>query len=135
MPASSRSKESTSVEAEDGGSVEYIDLGDRTLVIDNSGPVQRREVLPKALRDIGVTPQMRQELEARIEGEQAVAAAAAADAERDPTEDLPPAEDYEAVQAREAAEAVAKANEAQSAGGGEQVVEVTATPTPPATDS
>ena len=90
---------------------EYIDLGDRWLEIDNSGPVQRRTVLPKSTRDMGVAAAVRQELEARIETEFPKVE------EVDPKDNLPPVEsdDDRAKREKATAAALAKADEQQAA--------------------
>ena len=91
--------------------ITYVDLGDRWMEIDNRGDVQRRTILPKSARDIGVATALRQELEARIEQE--VIAPAKAAEEADPLDSLPPAESDEDREKREkkAQEQIAKADE------------------------
>ena len=104
--------------------ITYVDLGDRTLEIDNRGPVQRRTILPKSARDIGVATAMRQELEDRIEAEHVAPAKMAEEAASDPNANLPPAESDEDRAKREKAaeEAIAKADE-QAAGETEEAQE------------
>lgn len=127
MADDTSSNDTTVIEAEDGGTIEYVDLGDRTLVIDNTGDVQRREILPKSLRSVGVTPQQRQELEERIEAENAAALKAREETAEEPypTESLPPVEDYDAIKEREA-HAEERMREADRAFQGEKLVEVEA---------
>jgi hypothetical protein len=113
--AEAKESASTSSKASSGGEeVEFIDLGDRTLVIDNRGAVQRRDIIPKSSRDIGVSAAVRQELEERIEADVSAAKEAA---EADPKVNLPPVESDEDIAKREkaAAEAIAKADEAAAA--------------------
>jgi len=100
----------TTVTAEEGGEVTYIDQGDRWLVIDNRGAVQKRKTLPKSVRDIGVAPTVRTALEEEFQ------AAAERDEEAanvDPLVFVPPAESDEDKAAREqaATEALAAADE------------------------
>lgn len=111
-------EESTATSEPNPEDVVYIDEGDRWLKIDNTGPVQRREYLPKSARDIGVATSLRQELEARIESEVTGPAKDAAAAAKNPAATrLPPAESDEDRAKREkaAAEAIAKADEQQAA--------------------
>jgi hypothetical protein len=97
-----------------GGDVEYIDQGDKWLVIDNRGSVQKRRTLPKSIRDIGVAPTVRASLEQDAED---AAARDEALANADPLVYVPPAESDEDKAAREKAEteAIAKADEQRTA--------------------
>lgn len=110
-----RQSSNTTVTAEDGGTVEYIDQGDKWLIIDNRGPVQRRRTVPKSIRDIGVAPSVRTSLEEEFK------TAKERDEELanvDPLVYVPPAETDEDREAREQAEveALAAADEQRREG-------------------
>jgi hypothetical protein len=110
-------KESKAV-AQGGGSgddvIQYIDMGDYTLEIDNRGPVQQRRKLPKSTRGIGVAAATRRELEARIQQEVIEPQKVWEEAQSRGEDSLPPEEDDEAAAKREktAGEALAKADQA-----------------------
>lgn len=97
-------EQTTAVQVEDqpAEGITYIDLGDRTLEIDDRGPVQQRRVYPKSLRGFGVSAAVRRELEQRIETEvKAPARLAQEEADTDPIDRLPPVEDDDARENRE----------------------------------
>lgn len=106
-----RSRSTTDTDtADEGGGVEYIDQGDKWLVIDNRGSVQRRKTVPKSIRDIGVAPTVRADLEAQYE---AAKERDEALANEDPLVTVPPAESDEDREKREKeeTEALARADE------------------------
>ena len=95
----------------------YIDQGDRTLEIDNRGPVQQRRVWPKSQRGMGVSAAVRKELEDRVETEiEPLRKLREEEANPDVDTLLPPVEDPDAVEKREkkAREQLDKANEARA---------------------
>jgi hypothetical protein len=62
----------TAKKKDEGGGIEYVDMGDYTLEIDRRLDVEQRRKIPKSQRDIVLSQEQHEELEERLKVENEV---------------------------------------------------------------